>query len=214
MTREGVWSLLLPLILKVGKILITVLFYLCYTEDLIDKNWSSLVIETPTRLFFCSAAGASKEVSGDDETSTKRRYGIVFTSFTQGKKSDTLSQKNVPLSLSPMLQLFFGPLPNNSCGKLLEKQRTNKWRSQMDLSIWTYQIRSTSKNFTSALRQHRVQFRGTAGNDGQERERERERESGKSMLTIFINPSTRAWCNTRSICKRSLTGLNSEFSFS
>ena len=31
---------------------------------------------------------------------------------------------------------------------------------------------------------------------------------------IFTNPSTRAGCDTRSIFKRSLTGLNSEFSFS
>ena len=43
-----------------------------------------------------------------------------------------------------------------------------------------------------------------------ERERmsERERE-----LTIFTNPSARAGYDTRSIFKRSLTGLNLEFSF-
>ena len=34
------------------------------------------------------------------------------------------------------------------------------------------------------------------------------------FLIIFINPSARAGCDTRSIFKRSLTGLNSEFSFS
>ena len=33
-------------------------------------------------------------------------------------------------------------------------------------------------------------------------------------LTIFTNPSARAGYDTRSIFKRSLTGLNSEFSFS
>ena len=34
------------------------------------------------------------------------------------------------------------------------------------------------------------------------------------LLTIFTNPSARAGYDTRSIFKRSLTGLNSEFSFS
>ena len=34
------------------------------------------------------------------------------------------------------------------------------------------------------------------------------------MFIIFINPSARAGYDTRSIFKRSLTGLNSEFSFS
>ena len=34
------------------------------------------------------------------------------------------------------------------------------------------------------------------------------------QLTIFTNPSTRAGYDTRSIFKLSLTGLNSEFSFS
>ena len=34
------------------------------------------------------------------------------------------------------------------------------------------------------------------------------------QLSIFTNPSARAWDLTRSIFKRSLTGLNSEFSFS
>ena len=34
------------------------------------------------------------------------------------------------------------------------------------------------------------------------------------QLTIFTNPSARAGYDTRSIFKRSLTGLNSEFSFS
>ena len=33
-------------------------------------------------------------------------------------------------------------------------------------------------------------------------------------LILFTNPSARAGCDTRSIFKRSLTGLNSEFSFS
>ena len=33
-------------------------------------------------------------------------------------------------------------------------------------------------------------------------------------LTIFTNPSSQAGYDTRSIFKRSLTGLNSEFSFS
>ena len=33
-------------------------------------------------------------------------------------------------------------------------------------------------------------------------------------LDIFTNPSARAGYDTRSIFKRSLTGLNSEFSFS
>ena len=34
-----------------------------------------------------------------------------------------------------------------------------------------------------------------------------------NLLTIFTNPSERAGYDTRSIFKRSLTGLNSEFSF-
>ena len=34
------------------------------------------------------------------------------------------------------------------------------------------------------------------------------------MVTIFTNPSARAGYDTRSIFKQSLTGLNSEFSFS
>ena len=33
-------------------------------------------------------------------------------------------------------------------------------------------------------------------------------------VIIFTNPSARAGCDTRSIFKQSLTGLNSEFSFS
>ena len=36
----------------------------------------------------------------------------------------------------------------------------------------------------------------------------------QSELIIFTNPSARAGYDTRSIFKRSLTGLNSEFSFS
>ena len=41
------------------------------------------------------------------------------------------------------------------------------------------------------------------------------RNSGKNpLITIFTNPSARAGYDTRSIFKRSLTGLNSEFSFS
>ena len=36
----------------------------------------------------------------------------------------------------------------------------------------------------------------------------------KEKLIIFTNPSTRAGYDTRSIFKRSLTGLNSEFYFS
>ena len=35
-----------------------------------------------------------------------------------------------------------------------------------------------------------------------------------SQDIIFTNPSARAGCDTRSIFKRSLTGLNSKFSFS
>ena len=35
-----------------------------------------------------------------------------------------------------------------------------------------------------------------------------------STPAIFTNPSARAECDTRSIFKRSLTDLNSEFSFS
>ena len=34
------------------------------------------------------------------------------------------------------------------------------------------------------------------------------------LFTIFTNPSARAGYDTKSIFKRSLTGLNSEFSFS
>ena len=34
------------------------------------------------------------------------------------------------------------------------------------------------------------------------------------LLNIFTNPSTRAGYDTRSIFKQSLTGLNSDFSFS
>ena len=37
---------------------------------------------------------------------------------------------------------------------------------------------------------------------------------GKTFPTIFTNPSARAGYDTRSVFKRSLTGLNSEFSFS
>ena len=33
-------------------------------------------------------------------------------------------------------------------------------------------------------------------------------------VSIFINPSVRVWYDTKSIFKRSLTGLNAEFSFS
>ena len=36
----------------------------------------------------------------------------------------------------------------------------------------------------------------------------------KLLYTLFTNPSARAGYDTRSIFKRSLTGLNSEFSFS
>ena len=36
----------------------------------------------------------------------------------------------------------------------------------------------------------------------------------KSRIVLFTNPSARAGYDTRSIFKRSLTGLNSEFSFS
>ena len=37
---------------------------------------------------------------------------------------------------------------------------------------------------------------------------------GKKQKVLFTNPSARAGYDTRSIFKRSLTGLNSEFSFS
>ena len=36
----------------------------------------------------------------------------------------------------------------------------------------------------------------------------------KETIIIFTNPSARAGYDTRSIFKRSLTGLNAEFSFS
>ena len=36
----------------------------------------------------------------------------------------------------------------------------------------------------------------------------------QKVLVLFTNPSARAGYDTRSIFKRSLTGLNSEFSFS
>ena len=36
----------------------------------------------------------------------------------------------------------------------------------------------------------------------------------RDIVTIFTNPSAQAGYDTRSIFKRSLTGLNSEFSFS
>ena len=39
-------------------------------------------------------------------------------------------------------------------------------------------------------------------------------EQQKEGMIIFTNPSARAGYDTRSIFKRSLTGLNSEFSFS
>ena len=42
----------------------------------------------------------------------------------------------------------------------------------------------------------------------------RERDSTNSCLILFTNPSARAGYDTRSIFKRILTGLNSEFSFS
>ena len=38
--------------------------------------------------------------------------------------------------------------------------------------------------------------------------------AGCLMLVLFTNPSARAGYDTRSIFKQSLTGLNSEFSFS
>ena len=38
--------------------------------------------------------------------------------------------------------------------------------------------------------------------------------SAIDVFTLFTNPSARAGYDTRSIFKRSLTGLNSEFSFS
>ena len=38
--------------------------------------------------------------------------------------------------------------------------------------------------------------------------------NNQQWLIIFTNPSARAGYDTRSIFKRSLTGLNSEFSFS
>ena len=59
-----------------------------------------------------------------------------------------------------------------------------------------------------------------------ERERERERASERAYkinkrttiivisIILFTNPSARAGYDTRSVFKRSLTGLNSEFSFS
>ena len=37
---------------------------------------------------------------------------------------------------------------------------------------------------------------------------------GALFMVLFTNPSARAGYDTRSIFKRSLTGLNSEFSFS
>ena len=39
-------------------------------------------------------------------------------------------------------------------------------------------------------------------------------QARKSNLVLFTNPSARVGYDTRSIFKRSLTGLNSEFSFS
>ena len=36
----------------------------------------------------------------------------------------------------------------------------------------------------------------------------------RELMVLFTNPSARAGYDTRSIFKRSLTGLNSEFSFS
>ena len=41
-----------------------------------------------------------------------------------------------------------------------------------------------------------------------------EKEISKMLEVLFTNPSARAGYDTRSIFKRSLTGLNSEFSFS
>ena len=42
----------------------------------------------------------------------------------------------------------------------------------------------------------------------------RELKKPRNMMVLFTNPSARAGYDTRSIFKRSLTGLNSEFSFS
>ena len=36
----------------------------------------------------------------------------------------------------------------------------------------------------------------------------------RTIMILFTNPSARAGYDTRSVFKRSLTGLNSEFSFS
>ena len=43
---------------------------------------------------------------------------------------------------------------------------------------------------------------------------ESRKDSSKEYMFLFTNPSARAGYDTRSIFKRSLTGLNSEFSFS
>ena len=40
------------------------------------------------------------------------------------------------------------------------------------------------------------------------------RYDAKNLMVLFTNPSARAGYDTRSIFKQSLTGLNSEFSFS
>ena len=40
------------------------------------------------------------------------------------------------------------------------------------------------------------------------------RRGARGVMVLFTNPSARAGYDTRSIFKRSLTGLNSEFSFS
>ena len=71
--------------------------------------------------------------------------------------------------------------------------------------------------------------KGTPQGIERERERERDRESERetesiiaaqnnairtNYVILFTNPSARAGYDTRSIFKRSLAGLNSEFSFS
>ena len=94
---------------------------------------------------------------------------------------------------------------NDTCEALLDKQElTRKRCSPVDYYTWTHQWFMTSENlYSSALCRHYVPRRKPAESD-----------YWLGRMVQFTNPSARAGYDTRSIFKRSLTGLNSEFSFS
>ena len=57
-------------------------------------------------------------------------------------------------------------------------------------------------------------FKHNVGTEGVDKPTHRKRNGNhETKITLFTNPSAQAGYDTRSIFKRSLTGLNSEFSF-